>query len=682
MLQSVGDEAELDNVAMHDKFQANIEKWGKTFPVSENTPGPWLKERTKNHIFCIGCWVCEKKSACFSSWGMFQIVSTSQLQGCHIRKHHNSKMHREAVKLLLGSEPLDLAGAPTKEEYKELVDTLNLLPRADEIGGSHKRRAMLYTLKESRLDIDRKALRAMKSGCLSQDARNGRLLIHFNASCVGLKRHRCFMGYTRLDGTDAFDIVKNTEQCLQRFCTPRVNPPHYGKIRADHDHESAELDLCLQQCITEKTTLTCTDAAADELRAGRLLSGRAISQIVSPVFKNLKHHLRDPTHASGRFLKIWNADPFMGAVFDFFVGARGSITNLIQHSPDIQRIFQTQMQNIESCSVKGPKVRNLMFNKPRFNSSQAPLSRTVLFLEALWATAIWVVTVRSGSAKGPDGHSPDTDAQFFLEECNVERYLMAAMMGDGSEENLSLTRFFDNPGLQGYDLAIVPAELHKFITIIHHLFVSGDPGCLKAGYTAYAIDFVLKRQLVAVLPKKVITFGGVDSLTVDVLRNCLSKMAGWVRLSIECIDLEFPHWKTFLSFGIFDLSSSSGKVGFHDEFQEECFHRLGLAFEVNSENLKSQFNAYAPFARHHFKSKGGKSGFTKSIDAWSAAVCSVKRRSHDSACLLQILHHFQAWDAATTSVVEQAFSSIAQCHSKTRSRLNDATETDEAKVAD
>jgi hypothetical protein len=96
--------------------------------------------------------------------------------------------------------------------------------------------------------------------------------------------------------------------------------------------------------ILNATETLVTDAASDELRAGRLMSGRSKSHLVEPIFKNFLNHVKDPCHASGRFLKTWTADPFLSAVFDFFIGDKGSITNVIQHSADIQNIFNKHIR--------------------------------------------------------------------------------------------------------------------------------------------------------------------------------------------------------------------------------------------------------------------------------------------------------------------------------------------------
>ena len=82
---------------------------------------------------------------------------------------------------------------------------------------------------------------------------------------------------------------------------------------------------------------------------------------------------------------MWNADPYLKNVFSTFIeGSHGhtSIANLIQYSPDIQRLFSKRIQLLQECPLQGDKVKNMQFCKPRFNSAQAPLSRLVLFFPA------------------------------------------------------------------------------------------------------------------------------------------------------------------------------------------------------------------------------------------------------------------------------------------------------------
>ncbi len=58
------------------------------------------------------------------------------------------------------------------------------------------------------------------------------------------------------------------------------------------------------------------DAAADEIKAGQTSQAFGSVKAVSKLgFRNLRHVLRDKTHASGRVLKRpFNADAFLAAI--------------------------------------------------------------------------------------------------------------------------------------------------------------------------------------------------------------------------------------------------------------------------------------------------------------------------------------------------------------------------------
>ena len=134
-------------------------------------------------------------------------------------------------------------------------------------------------------------------------------------------------------------------------------------------------------------------------------------------------------------------------------------------------------------------MRNSQLCTRRFNSAEAPLSRLILFFDAIWATAIEVATVPRGAGKSTDGPSPELDALFFLEQTDEERIVQLAMMADVAEETLHVTRFFDNPGdhHRSYDLARMPKELHHFLRTIDYIFVSQERGCLTCGFNHYAL---------------------------------------------------------------------------------------------------------------------------------------------------------------------------------------------------
>ena len=228
------------------------------------------------------------------------------------------------------------------QDFTNLVTHLMCPETSNDIGKKHKRRALAWCLTEAKIDMERSALRRARSICLSQDAQQGCLLMHVSASTANFEQIKCFLGYKPLSGTDAFDTLTTSASIIDRFCTPRADPPRYACMT--RQPSTGKLDEAARSDINNAIETLCTDAASDELRVGRLMSGRAKSECVAMMFHNFLNHVKDPTHASGRFLKTWSADPFISAVFDLFIGDPGSITNLIQHSPNIQSVFQKHIR--------------------------------------------------------------------------------------------------------------------------------------------------------------------------------------------------------------------------------------------------------------------------------------------------------------------------------------------------
>ena len=83
--------------------------------------------------------------------------------------------------------------------------------------------------------------------------------------------------------------------------------------------------------------------------------------------------------------------------------------------------------------VEGKRIKNMKFVKPRFNSAQAPLARSILFFDALFGLAVELSAVRSGD-------DPARVSQLFLATVNEEKLVQAGMMADAGDESLQVTR--------------------------------------------------------------------------------------------------------------------------------------------------------------------------------------------------------------------------------------------------
>ena len=122
----------------------------------------------------------------------------------------------------------------------------------------------------------------------------------------------------------------------------------------------------------------------------------------------------------------------------FAVGVRRYMSvcteaNLIQNSPDLSRRFGDRVRALEDNEVSGARIKNLRFCKPRFNSAQAPLSRIVLYFDAILGVAVEISAIRNDDA-------PGRIAKDFLSYIDEEVALQAAMMADAGDQNLEITR--------------------------------------------------------------------------------------------------------------------------------------------------------------------------------------------------------------------------------------------------
>lgn len=338
------------NMEAEARYERNRSVWDAKYVVNPDVQDsmPWAQTKKVNGVWVVGCHPCAA-ARLTSPWAAYSICTPIRTQ--HMTKHANSKQHVAACRRYIAAlggigissvGQLGLVGSPPVQDFIDLVKNLVSPETSKDIGVSHKRRALAWCLAEAKMDMERSALRAARSICLGQDAQQGCLLMHVSASTAKFEQLKFFLGYQPLSGTDAYSTITTSASIIDRFCTPRADPPGYG-IMARHP-SPGKLNETLKNDINNAVETLCTDAASDELRVGRLMSGRAKSECVEVMFQNFLNHVKDPTHASGRFLKTWSADPFISATFNLFISHPGSITNLIQHSPHIQSVFKKHLR--------------------------------------------------------------------------------------------------------------------------------------------------------------------------------------------------------------------------------------------------------------------------------------------------------------------------------------------------
>ena len=181
---------------------------------------------------------------------------------------------------------------------------------------------------------------------------------------------------------------------------------------------------------------TGANIASDEQRSLRLLT--------ASLFRNMKVQVRGPAHCARRLATSpWAVDSYLADVHSFYIQSQDSITNVIQHSPDLRNMFGdnvTQLQanvNLPLSESSLKRIRSLDYAAHRFESMCKPLCRFVLLFDSIWRTAADVAVKRNGTL-------PAKRARMFLEQSTVEGLLQLALLADASLQCMDVIRFYDS----------------------------------------------------------------------------------------------------------------------------------------------------------------------------------------------------------------------------------------------
>ena len=145
---------------------------------------------------------------------------------------------------------------------------------------------------------------------------------------------------------------------------------------------------------------------------------------------------------------------FERETWGFFTWLPESITQTIENSPVFKKGLENNIARVESSQWLGGSIRTLRAAKHRFESTQKPAGRFILFLEAIINTADLISKERRGTV-------PGTRAANFLLGMAEEKPLQLALMADAGDDAMVLTRGVDN---ESADAAIFLEEIKMFLT--------------------------------------------------------------------------------------------------------------------------------------------------------------------------------------------------------------------------
>ena len=405
---------------------------------------PWLR-RDETGSRRWGCVACHRASLP-GPYGSYALSESRSLQLSHLRKHGTSGAHARAVKNYLGSDDPALPAPPLDQFERVWQSRKSGAAYGTELGiGKREKVAkMSWCIAEAKRTLNRRFLRRASACSVMQDERKSRLLIRFKAATKELEVRYGIVRVLQSCG-DYVHLTKLFHKALTSFCTIGNGRPHSWSSKP------SIIDRKLERHLSKIIKFYWSDAAQTEVLVGECLK---------TTLDGLSVCSRDKAHGARRVLsRPWKADSFLLATYLRFVGGKRSPARLLQHSPMISQWFQ---ENRDGMAHRiGKFIKNMSACPQRYESHSKPIARCVLNFDSLLQTMVQVSTARAGRAEADH-------ATGFLEWVNEENYLQLAMMSDGGDEGLQLTRSHDDERI---DTATI-TDIMFFLCASHQLALS------------------------------------------------------------------------------------------------------------------------------------------------------------------------------------------------------------------
>lgn len=453
---------------------------------------------------------------------------------------------------------------------------------------------------------------------LQQDERKQRLLLRFTAASSTLERLSGVIGLAKNFGSAAGAVSRATQGIIEKFCTPGSSAPGLS------DESAADLavNVTLLNKIRKSTEVFVADAAGDEQKSAELLRHK-LSSNGEAFLPNLRMGLRDAAHASRRVIKRpSDADPVLREIMQSLFFGKDSIVAAVENSLLLKNRFEAHIARDSAPTVKS-RIRSLSLAKQRFDSTQKPLGRFVLYLLPFLTTVIELSREKKGEENG-------MRATAFLAYINEEILLQVGMLADAGDEGGQLCRSFDRELPASEELASVLESFREKITC---LFCADEPVCLSTGYTYHMLRTLQEREML--LPtidgKSVKVLGGKSSVTAEMVERCLSRMRTWVQLAKACMQHEFPEWDIISSFHVFHVTADKTSTS---QSREAQIRRLAKFFQVDEILFRAQLDDLSAMARAY-----AKRSHCDSLTAWKHTIhectSTLKRRERHPCDVLQ-----------------------------------------------
>ena len=534
----------------------------------------WLMCKETIDVWGIGCVACSgvptsgrprKELSPYSTCK----VNLNEHHLYKLTKHHESVSHRlnVAAFLNLSISPsgtvLDIA--PCAETFKiawdKLCEGASIRKGLPGICGEKKFSHLVKCLAEAMWSIDRSFVK--KAVCLSlhRDERKGRLLIRFRAVDGELNTRSGILGQVR-SKPGSIGICNGTIKILNEFCT--IAPQHRSvKLPSSEDVE------CMEQMIAITESIT-VDSASDELLASKLLAQGSVDEM-NAIFTNQRMEIRDKTHASRKICeRTIKADPKLKHLVELFIMKKGSIIQVIQHSPDLSREFERAVQE------GGGNVKNLRAAKHRFESYATPSWRFCMHSDALCHVAAVILGRR-------DDCTLREHADTFLRALDEEAMVCMAFVADFSQDCLEFTRWLDDEEVDNAEIYDACAALAKKLRV---LYQEGE--FIHVGCTEKVVKALKHCRILTLRDGSVKSLGGSAHPTAQVLVIVIQMAKCASKVALQILQAHFPAFDLFAAFSVFSLAKTKAKIDTHSLPKRSKDHiaKLAAFFDADENLLK------------------------------------------------------------------------------------------------
>lgn len=351
----------------------------------------------------------------------------------------------------------------------------------------------------------------------------------------------------------------------------------------------------------------------------------------------------------------------MHELIQTFMFGRGSIIQLVQHSPDLAAEFE------KSVRAAGGTVKNLRGAKHRFESYAMPAWRFSMHNNALCHVASFILARRQNA-------SLRAKANLFLTSLNEETRLLMAFIADFAQDCLQFTRWLDDEDVDSSTIYDSCAALAKQLLVLYQEGTFTQVGCTQA-----AISSLTRVRLLTLSDGSVKSIGGVAETNQDALSKCQGKAKCIAKVALQILATQFPNFDLFASFSLFSLAEKQqkNKPDIQNKRTDEQLCKLALFFAVEKDLLKEQHHDILPIAQRAFIDKS-----CTIKEAWRSAISRVHARKtmeNSDSELLQVLMRHAVY-GASTSGVEQMFSKFKQLYGEHRLGGHEDTEADIMKL--